>query len=507
MTAVASSGLGDRGRLRLGLIGIGLFLLALAATVVSPMVGAVLFLGTLVAGVVLRSQADPAAIVALYVVVLFLVPARFTLPLLGGLATPANTLAVACFALWVLIRVMPGGATRTSPGRVALLMLLWAAMLAMCVAFMRPLVPIEERAAVKGVIHLAGLSGVALLLGDGVRNRQRLDVVLRRLSVVAVITAVVGIFIFFTGIDLPGKMSIPGLVSESAPFPIEMRSKFRRVASTTEHPIEFGLILTMSLPLVVHRLRFGPERSRRRWAVAAVLVAVGIPMSVSRTVVLAMAIGAAVLIPSWPRAVKLQALKATIAFCIGMKLMVPGLLGTLRAIVLGASSDPSVTGRTMDYDYAGRYFFDSPLFGRGLNTFDPFLYDFLDNQFIKSAIEGGIILVGALVAVFAAGALGARRARRESTDEPTRDLCQALLASQLMAVGAFATFDLMSFDLAIGLLFVLVGLSMAIRRIVLDERRAALVAPAGAALPVEAWATAGPHATARGRSTTDAGSR
>ena len=74
------------------------------------------------------------------------------------------------------------------------------------------------------------------------------------------------------------------------------------------------------------------------------------------------------------------------AFLVVMQGAFPGILGTLKNLFLGLSSDPSVQSRTEDYAVVGRFISERPWFGRGCGTFLPTKYIILDNQFFLGVI-------------------------------------------------------------------------------------------------------------------------
>jgi polysaccharide biosynthesis protein PslJ len=162
---------------------------------------------------------------------------------------------------------------------------------------------------------------------------------------------------------------------------------------------------------------------------------------------------------------------ASALFAVVMKVAIPGLLGTMRSLVLDYKSDPSVQGRTNDYSVIGPLISERPWFGRGFMTFMPDRYLYLDNQYLLGLIETGIIGVLALVALFLVGMTLARGARRRATDPATRDLGQSLAAALFVTLVTCATFDFLSFPTARGLSFLLVGCAGALWRLQVAESR------------------------------------
>ena len=83
----------------------------------------------------------------------------------------------------------------------------------------------------------------------------------------------------------------------------------------------------------------------------------------------------------------------------------------------------------------------------------------VDNQYLTSVLETGFVGAIALVVLFLTGWLTARSARLAAVDAQTRDLGQSLAASVAAAALCFATFDALSFSIASGLCFLILGSS------------------------------------------------
>jgi O-antigen ligase len=119
--------------------------------------------------------------------------------------------------------------------------------------------------------------------------------------------------------------------------------------------------------------------------------------------------------------------------------------------------DASVTSRTDSYDTALSFFSISPLFGRGFGTFLP-AYRIVDNQYLLSAIEIGIVGLAALLSLVLIAMIKPLRHRRQWQTQPMRGLGPALFASMLAGGMILAFFDAFAFSQAVGTLFMVIGL-------------------------------------------------
>jgi polysaccharide biosynthesis protein PslJ len=406
--------------------------------------------------------ADPTAILKCFVVLLCWLPANAAVAGAGGLATPAMMLALLCAFLWVVGRGPMGSDTGRQPVRAAVFIYGAAVLASFVAAATQPFSDAEASAADRGVVINIAVIGIAVLAADGIPTRQRLDDLLRFLVVIGSGFAVVGILQFTMSLDLTEYVELPLLEQIDDGYEaITDRSDFNRVAGTTLHPIEFSVVLTMLLPLALYLVH---QTGRRRWWVATGLLATAIPMSVSRTGALAVMVVMLVMVPTWSSVRRRNALIVGLAFLAAVKVAIPGLLGTIRALFTSFGVDPSITSRRSDLAFVGDFVTDRPWFGRGFATLLPDHFDFLDNQYFLSLVETGIVGLLALVGVFLVAIGAARGARHRSADPSTRDLGQSLTASLCVPLVAFATFDFMSFPVARGLAFLLAGCAGALWR-------------------------------------------
>ena len=315
-------------------------------------------------------------------------------------------------------------------------------------------------AADRGLMSFAGWLGILMITADGLRSRADLARLTTWVVRFGAVVAFLGIIQYFTGIDIAGLFRIPGLSANSEFGEVVSRSVVNRVSSTATHPIEFGVAMAALFPLALHHSLHarGDGRSLRAW-LPTVLIGACIPMSVSRSAILVAAVACLVLFLGWPRAWRVRALIVLPFAAVGMRLLAPGLLGTIRSLFANLSADPSVSGRTDDYAVVLQLYAENPIFGRGLFTFVPRYYRILDNQLLMILIElGAVGLVVTTVAVGVAvfGALGARRRMR---DPMLRHLSLAIVASICGLVISYVTFDAWGFPITAGLSFLLFGMA------------------------------------------------
>ncbi|GAA3110393.1 O-antigen ligase family protein [Streptosporangium carneum] len=404
---------------------------------------------------------------SVYCFLLLLLPSQYVIGPLGGAGTPAGVFAVVILLAYLLAWLAPRSTAIRQPQPLRIAMVLFgAAVLASYASGMtRQLTVLEINGLDRGLIIAAGWIGSALIICDGVDRMDLLEKLRRRVVAFGTAIAALGVLQFFTALDLAQYIQIPGL-SLSVPYSsVHGRDEFNRIAATAAHPIEFGVVLGLLLPLALHGARHAPpELRRRRWA-QVMLIAAALPMTISRTAMLGAVLVAVVVVPTWTRKERRRAYVLFGAFGVVMRLAIPGLLGTIFALFENIGNDSSTQFRLHDYSAATDYFSEHPWFGRGFGTFLPNLYRILDNQYLVTLIEMGVIGSISVVVCFGTGWVLARRARRLSDDPELRHLAQCVAASVLVGAVSLATYDSLAFPMCAGLMFVVMGFAGAVYNI------------------------------------------
>jgi hypothetical protein len=436
-------------------------------------------------------KGSPVTLLRVYAVLLVLIPPTHIIDPLGAIGTPATVVALAALLLWTMGVLTPGNyLCRTVVAvRVVMGVVVGTTLLGYAVLHVRWVPVVELLASDRALLQVLSWAGVALLAAEGLRDRDELYSVLRALVGAVAVMAVVGFLQFRFTIDLTGLADrIPGLQENANLVSIQDRSGFNRPAGTATHPIEFGSVIAMSLPLALHLARFDVARSAiRRW-VPVVAIMTGIPVAVSRSAVLAAVVAAIVLFAGLDPRQRPRALAAVAAFIVATYATTPGLLGTLRNLFVHAGEDQSVTLRTSDYEVVEEYVRQSPWLGRGPGTFVASSYTILDNQYLLTAIEIGLVGVLVVIGYFLATAFLGRGARHRTEDPAVRDLGQAMAATSLAGAVAAVTFDAFSFLMFAGFVPLCLGIAGALRAMQPAERRIVTERAHVAAWDLRPWA-------------------
>jgi O-antigen ligase len=389
---------------------------------------------------------------------LLLIPSTLQFAPLGAAGTPAQILGLAAAAWWLGVHLdrsraalRPSQPTRTAMGAFVLAMLL-----SYVAAARRPVEALEVSAADRGMILVASWAGLLLLTTDGLVSRRDLLKLLRVLVGCMGFVGLLGILQYVTHTSYVDQLQIPGLSTGQVLSSVYDRNGFARTAGTASHPIEFGVVLTMMLPLALHFAFTDSNRSRfGRWA-PVVAICCALPLTMSRSAFLGLAVVIAVLVPSWPHPRRVMALIAIGAGLGAVYVMLPGVLGTMLRLFTGISEDGSARSRTDSYALALEFIRQHLAFGRGLSTFLP-SYRILDNQYLGLLIEAGVVGLVAFLALLVTALVVALRLSRTLPDPSDRSLARSLMATIACAALSCATFDAFGFPQVSGMLFFAIG--------------------------------------------------
>nr|KEP24237.1 hypothetical protein DA06_21070 [Georgenia sp. SUBG003] len=338
---------------------------------------------------------------------------------------PARLLVFALAAAIVLgwLRRPAAEPRRTSPAEAGCWILLLGVVVSFGAAQLRLLSGVEFAGAVRVALVMIPLTIVALgvaSLGDS----GKADMLLTFILVGAAFSSVIAMAQFVVPFDLAELLRPPGFVAREVGG-MGDRGGFLRVKGTSTHPIEFGVLSGAMVPVALHFARFAATTLLRHLALLATgFLAMGLLLSVTRSAVLTLTVAMVVYAMCLSVRERLNLLVVALGALVLVRATLPGLLGTITGFFLGAAEDDSVTARLDDYPVVDKFFAESPWIGRGLGTFLPEEYVLLDNQYLMSLVEGGIVLLGATIAFFVL-ALASARGRRHARHVSRRRLAGA----------------------------------------------------------------------------------
>ncbi|MET0933490.1 MAG: O-antigen ligase family protein [Mycetocola sp.] len=416
-----------------------------------------------------RKEIDAVTMLTVYLVLLLAIPSGVTITVLGTLGRPSLIWGLILVVWWAIARLQAGtdGVPAISqPVRFAFGAFVVVALLSFSAAMLRGQPDDQLSPAVTALIRLLSWAGVLLVAVDGIRTMSELSSMVRRIGIGAGLLAALGLIQVVTGqalVDFFG--SVPGLSMAGG---LGERAGVIRSSGTAIHPLEYATALNAALPLVIAAavsLGFRPHPTRKDlwWWLPVGLISVSSLLAVSRSAIIGFVVAVISMIPAVPRRYLPAALGGGTIVAFAVFAASPGLLSTTIALFAGAGDDPSTQSRTRGLEQVPGFMSTSPLIGSGYGIFLPRYYIF-DNQWVLLVVELGILGVLGFAGIFVAGIWSARRARF-STDPAIRLLGHALAAAMFNVAVLFAFFDGLSFPIAGGVLFLLLGLCASVRAV------------------------------------------
>lgn len=426
-------------------------------------------------------SADATTILAFFVVLQLVLPARLVMNYLPLSLSAASLVALGLGALWLCTQMTTTLGAAKGPNPVRTMLFAYScALLASYANAAFGFLPPDERAIGDHAMVIAfALIFVGLAVCDGVRSRDRLYFLLHVIVVCGAVVAFVGILQFLFHFDPTPLLRPPGMHFGSFDASTGSRDGLTRAAGTTSNPLEFGVFCSMALPLAIHvafRARQADRRAGFWWACVG-LIGGGLMFSVSRSAILGVVAAGLVLFIGWPARRRIWMGVAALGFLVVIKFASPGLLGTFLSLFQNANQDSSVQWRTHDYATARQLIAQHIWLGRGIGTWYAPKHEVFDNQYLLSLVDSGVIgLVTLLGIVFAAlyaalrvGLLSSPYVKGLPTAATDRDLALSVAASVAVVLPTCATFDFLAFPTVSAMAFLLAGFCGALLRIVRAE--------------------------------------
>ncbi|WP_157875364.1 O-antigen ligase [Arthrobacter sp. PAMC 25486] len=416
------------------------------------------------------SQTGPSWLLRLTAFAIFVFPANMVIKPIGASGHVAMLLSLGVFLIWgvsVLFGLHTSASSR-HPGRVALGVML----LATCVTYVMLYSGLSGPSSVAGrasadrwVMLMAASAGLILMTAEAVKTTEHALILVRSLLRGAFFCCALAAVQFITRSN-PMESWQPfmiGFVDNGGNTTFQLRGGLMRVAGTTFTPIELGVVASMVLPLSVWRCMFDQVgRKWMHWCITGSLV-FAIAATISRSGMISAAVAVLVSVPFLPKLGRQWALVIIPVSVTGLFVAVPGLIGTLLGTTTVGADDPSISTRLNNYPRVEAMFLSRPIGGTGPGTYMPVnALELLDNQYLHSAVEMGVIGALAVFIYFSLPGLTTLHAARHAVDPSLRCLAGAVAGAALVAAPASATFDSLSFPVFALLYPLIVGLGGAV---------------------------------------------
>ncbi|PEG43176.1 polymerase [Mycolicibacterium agri] len=311
----------------------------------------------------------------------------------------------------------------------------------------------------RALINVVANVGVALYILSRVRTTRQRNFVLGCLAVGLTFACLVGLLQSMTSIDLRYFFAPEGFVTNTDELEMGERWGAKRVMGTSQHAIEFSVLAAITVPLAIFFARNAAKWAVRLFAVGTCALALAaMPAAVSRTGVVAL--GAALVVYVWN--FKLRHLLVGIitgALALGAYLNAfPDTAKALWNTIVNSEADPSVLSRTEDYARVSESFREHPIFGLGLGGSPPAEFGYLDNEWLQTVVQGGIVGVLAIVVLAGGGLFGIAAALRAAKTRTDREQAYTLGSMFVAILVCTFTFDLFNFQQVVRIFFIIYGL-------------------------------------------------
>lgn len=440
-------------------------LLAVALlALVAPVAGILALLGLVVLWLT-RSRIEISTVLLVYALLLVLVPSRYTVgPFAVTAAMVAGFVALLLWGYGRVLGTLSRGVREHNGARIAVTILLLTTVYAYFARMVDPVNSLDQRNADRNLATLVVLCGIAIAIIDGVRDRRALNRILGGLVLGAGVVAVFAYLQYFAHFNIAQYIRPPGFKVTSHEAFIYSRDGLPRVAGTARHPIEFGLVMAAVLPIAAHFAVYARTLAARWGAVvASILIAGAIPLALSRSAILGLALVALIVLPTWTGARRLRVLTMVALLALAMSIVAPKILPEVAGLLTQKEGTGSLRTRgnatTIAFELINERLWFGHGFSRQLDS--PVV---IDNQYLVTAIETGLVGLSALLLAMGTGVAVARRARKLSRDPAARDLAQCLVGSIFaIAVGGFGL-NIVRFAMTAGVLFIAIGSAGALLR-------------------------------------------
>lgn len=420
-----------------------------------------------------RPLASAANMLTVYLVLLLAIPSNLSVGPLGSLGKPALLWGIALAVWWIAHQLQRSTSVPKrvwQPVRYMFMTFLVVVLVSFAAALFRGQPPDQVSPAFTGVLRVVSWGGVILVAMDGIRTRDDLCAMIRRLTVGGGLVAAFGLAQFLSGRTLLNWLhGVPGVNFDSGE--LIARGAFLRPSATATHPLEYAVVVTGCLPLALITAisdGFQQEGNRRihiRWWLPVALMAISSLLSVSRSGIIGLVVAIIATLPAMPRSYRRAVIAASPAVAIGVAAVVPGMFSTMLVLFTGTGDDPSTQSRSNALARLPEFVAPSPIIGQGFGTFLPRYYIF-DNEWALLTIEAGVLGVMAFAAIALAGIGASIWSTRGSRASEIIMLGRGLAAAIVTVVVLFAFFDALSFPMSGGMYVLFTGLAAALQNII-----------------------------------------
>jgi hypothetical protein len=409
-----------------------------------------------------------AAVIAAFL----LIPDRYTVPLVGGLGLRPYQLLTVVLGV-VLLRSFRRGRPLHA-GRPALLAgLLVVVAVASAVDNIERLDDQAYLGAVRLILTLSLYVVLAVSVAAVACTPARRRFVLGVLVTFVAVGAIFAISESVTQEPIRLQPTPPGLIEQKDPNVPDgavpttvIRNNVARPSGLAAVPLELGAVMSLGIPFAVLLALSSRRWMARIWFLAcSLLIGLGLVLSISRTGVLASGVMLLVALAvniRRPRVIAIGLLAVAVLGFTVAKLVPNSVESLTEQLSKDGNTDPSLATRLQDYDELDNLLGPHPWLGRGPQAITTYVSRdgtpmILDNQYLLSIAETGVLGLAAMVVVILATANAAARRLRGGADDHA--VFTAVLCATVAFAAMAATFDVLRFNQASALFMIVVGVA------------------------------------------------
>lgn len=417
-------------------------------------------------GIKPRTTFDAVSFLTIYLVLLCGIPSNLTLAVLGSVGKPSVLWGLAGLTWWMYFRLQRVGSLPVGSSYIKITALLFfsSALLTYATTNLMGQPSHLTTTSQSSLIKLLSWAGVVMVSMDGIPSKERLIVLLRRVVLAGGLMALLGLAQFLTKKVLIDMLVFPGFVADESISQMQDRGGFIRSAATATHPLEYGAVLCFTLPLAFVLAHVDHQRGLlKRW-LPLIFISLAAGISMSRSAIIGIVVGILLVLPVIPPKMRLRAMLGAIGLGAVLAFTIPGMMGTIRGLFMGISKEPSSVSRIDSAGQAIAIMLHNPILGQGLSAFGPTEL-ILDNQVLLLFIElgsSGALLFGAFVL---SGMTAGWHVAKVSRIRDWKYIGPAVSASIASGATTLLFFDGLSFAIAAGFLFLMLGIAGSLPRL------------------------------------------
>ena len=318
----------------------------------------------------------------------------------------------------------------------------------------------------RAVLDMICFFGACLYSMTRIRTERQRSIVLGALAIGLVYECIIGIIQHTSQIDLHLLLTPPGLSENfgdqgkgTGQTLDHERFGALRSFGTAMISIEFAVLAAIAVPIMIHFTRYAKTRQVRGFAaLGCVICLLAVPTGVSRSGVIALLVSMSVYMWTFTLRQLASAVLVAVGAIASASLASPTTLPALYETITGSPDDESIISRLNATLKVAQILHEHPIFGLGPGSTPPIEFGFIDNEWLGTLANGGLVGFFGLF-IFAVGGIFAFTAALRRVSTPSERGLTFAMGGVFMGILATSyTFDLFGFGQVTFVFFIMNGL-------------------------------------------------